>query len=132
IALHRPLLAAGPEVASTYLSAIGDILRQQKNSAKAAKAYRKAIEQKLSPAVYHQLGLALRDLKKQTEANAAFDRAIELYRESTDLVSAPRYTRIGVVLRDKGELDEAIAAFRKALDITPTDGSLLRDLVSAL
>ena len=76
----------------------------------------------MTPGHHHSLGLALRDQNKLAEANAAFDKAIELFRKAPDLTSATRYWNLGVVLRDKGELDDAIAAFRKAIDIAPNTG----------
>src|SRR5262249_25464831 len=69
-----------------------------------------------APLLHRRLALALRDQNKPGEANAAFDRAIELYRQAPDLTPTGRYSLVGGVLRDKGDLDGAIAAFRKVLD----------------
>jgi tetratricopeptide (TPR) repeat protein len=80
-----------------------------------------------SPGARLNLGNALKDMGKDKEAIACFEKAIELN---------PKYSaahnNMGNALKDKGQLAEAIVCYRKAIEVDPTDGSAYYNLGNAL
>ena len=81
-----------------------------------------------TPAVYNNLGLALKEQKKLPEAEAAFRKAIDL---RPDLAGGPYYN-LGIVLQQQKKLPEAMHAYRKAIELIPDYPEAYYNLGNAL
>ncbi len=93
----------------------GNLLREQKRTQEAERAYRQAIE--IDPkytVAWYNLGVLLSEQKRTEEAERAFRQAIEI---------DPKYTHawnnLGVLLREQKRTEEAERAYRQAIEIDP-------------
>ncbi len=96
--------------------------------AEAAGFYRVALAVRpTSSAAYHNLGNALFDQKKLTEAIDAYRKAIEI-----DPKHSFAHHNLGGALRDQKKLPEAIAAYRKTIEIDPKHPLVYNNLGNCL
>ncbi len=79
------------------------------------------------PAAHNGLGIALRDKKDHSGAEAAFRKAIELAPKNAIVRS-----NLGNALLGKGQADEAIACFKKAIALDPNSAVVYANLGAAL
>jgi tetratricopeptide (TPR) repeat protein len=127
-ASYRRALALDPEYADAAFN-LANTLRSRERPEEAALLYRRAIL--LSGAsdadVYNNYGLALSDLKRHTEAEKAFRRAIELRPEFDDA-----YFNLGKEMTTFGDAEAGIGMLRRAIAINPENGSAHLQLGVAL
>ena len=64
--------------------------------------------------MHNNLGNLYRELRRPTEAIAAYRRALEL-----DPQHARAHANLGNMLKDLGDTDGALAAFRRSLALAP-------------
>jgi tetratricopeptide (TPR) repeat protein len=87
---------------------------------KALSSYQKALEVSPSdPSLHNNLGSLYADMGKVTEAQAEFQKAIDL----NPTGAAAYYYNMGVILVNKGKMDEAGAALKKCTDLDPTNSN---------
>ena len=67
--------------------------------------------------IYYKLGIVYEKLKKFTEAEKCYKKAVEISPQEDF------YYNLGDVLVELKEWDEAIAAFKKVLETDPNDGN---------
>ncbi len=87
---------------------------------KSLSYYQKALEASPSDASLHNnLGSLYADMGKIPEAQAEFQKAIDL----NPTGAAAYYYNMGVILVNKGKMDEAGAALKKCTDLDPTNSN---------
>jgi tetratricopeptide (TPR) repeat protein len=79
------------------------------------------------PMVYATLGDTLRQDERMREANTAYSKALELYREDDPALWFVHYTR-GITFERLGEWPAAEADFRRSLDLQPGQPQVLNYL----
>jgi serine/threonine protein kinase/Flp pilus assembly protein TadD len=93
---------------------LGDVLNSSK-PADAVAFYRPAlVKRPRASAVWNNLGLALKRLKRRDEAAAAFRSAIEI-----DPRGVTAYANLGLILQDEGRHEAAVALLRKTIELDP-------------
>jgi protein O-GlcNAc transferase len=93
----------------------GYLHQQSGRYAEAERCYQEAIQfQPQQPALYYNLGNALRELGKAKEAAQQYQRAIQLNPNDADA-----YNNLGNVQRELGDLQAAINAYETALKLNP-------------
>lgn len=94
-----------------------DRARAARRWERAARFYLDALEQRSPdrPAIWVQLGHALKETGKPAEAEFAYRRAVALDRRNIDALIA-----LGQLLRQEGREDEAVPLYRRALDLAPS------------
>jgi protein O-GlcNAc transferase len=104
------------------LRGLGILAIDRRNFAAAESYLKKACEIEEDPGGFSLLGVALRNVGKDVEAEAAYRRAIRL-----DPKYEEAYYNLGVLLRDDRP-SEAQALFRTALELDPGYGCAHREL----
>lgn len=95
---------------------------------KAEELYRKVIELNPNEAItYNNLGVLLKDTRRNDEAETVYRKAIEL-----DPNDAAAYNNLGNLLKDIGRNDEAEAAYRKAIELNPNHAQAYRNFINLL
>jgi tetratricopeptide (TPR) repeat protein len=108
--IYRQILAVQPQHPDS-LHLLGVILSQSGQHAAAIEHIGQAIVLRGNEACYHNnLGEAYRAASRLAEADACYQRALEL---SPGYVDA--HNNLGVSMADQGKLEEAVACFRRAL-----------------
>ena len=113
---------------STYPTAIeGNQLFAHKDFAGAVIAYRKALQQAPTPSLFHNLGVALGQLERWTEAEIA-------YQESLSLRPFHPETRnnLGIALQKQGRLFDAETVLRSLLSDDPWNIDVATNLAGVL
>jgi tetratricopeptide (TPR) repeat protein len=128
VAKLQDLLKINPQ-SYTALVTLGNINRANEKYADAEQAYAKAIalfgpENKENWQLYYFQGISLERLKRWSEAEAVFRKALAL---SPDEASVLNY--LGYSLIDRNEkLDEALKMIQKAVELRPNDGYIIDSL----
>jgi SAM-dependent methyltransferase len=94
-----------------------DRARAARRWEQAARFYLEALEQRSPnrPAIWVQLGHALKEAGKTAQAEFAYRRAAQLDRRNTDAL-----VPLGQLLQQQGRDDEAAAVYRRALELVPS------------
>jgi tetratricopeptide (TPR) repeat protein len=83
---------------------------------------------------YERLGHLFQYQKKQSEADAVFDHAIEIQRQMVDRFPTDAFSHkeLGIALQLRGNLDEAALSYRQAIELNPKDSYTYCYLASIL
>ncbi|MGN8020064.1 tetratricopeptide repeat protein [Phyllobacterium sp. 22229] len=122
------LLAADPKDIRTYL-AIGSIYAQDKNYAKAAETYDKAVAAIEKPErndwmIFYQRGIAYERLKQWDKAEPNFTKALELYPDQPQVQNYLGYSWIDMNIK----LEQGLDLIKKAVASRPQDGYIVDSL----
>ncbi|QND52164.1 tetratricopeptide repeat protein [Phyllobacterium sp. 628] len=122
------LLAANPDDLRTYL-AIGSIYAQDKNFAKAAETYDKAVASIKTPVrndwmLFYQRGISYERLKQWDKAEPNFTKALELYPDQPQVQNYLGYMWIDMNMK----LEQGLDLIKKAVASRPQDGYIVDSL----
>jgi tetratricopeptide (TPR) repeat protein len=125
---YRRAIALDPEYTDAVYN-LANTLRLQERLEEAVELYRRAILLSAGTGadMYNNYGLALSDLKRHTEAEAAFRRAIALRHDFDDA-----YFNLGKEMTSFGDAAVGIEMLRKAIAINPGNASAYLQLGTAL
>ncbi|MGH7109136.1 MAG: hypothetical protein ACREFK_01775 [Stellaceae bacterium] len=115
--IGRYRLQIGPVRGRGSAMQCADRARADRQWARAARFYLAALEQRAPnrPAVWVQLGHALKEAGKTAKAEFAYRRAAQLNRRSGDAL-----VPLGQLLRQQGREEEAAVIYRRALERAPS------------
>ena len=114
-ALRRARTLCPVEMRSFVYSQMGHVYREKGDNNRAAKWYRKAINEKQSQENLVFLGACLFKLEKLNEARDFLLKAVELRPDSAD----EAFFNLGLTYRKEGQYVEALRYFEKAIRIDP-------------
>jgi tetratricopeptide (TPR) repeat protein len=115
--IGRYRLQIGPVRGKGSAMQRADRARAARRWERAAHFYLEALEQRSPnrPAIWVQLGHALKEAGKTAEAEFAYRRAARLDQRNTEAL-----VPLGQLLRQQGRDDEAVAVYRRALELVPS------------
>ncbi|MBL0370769.1 tetratricopeptide repeat protein [Rhizobium sp. KVB221] len=125
----KAAIAADPKDIRGYV-AYGSLLSDNKEYEEMAKVYDKAVEvigpvtKRSDWSVFFQRGIAYERLKKWSEAEPSFKKALQLYPDQPQVLNYLGYSWVDMNIH----LDEGLNMIRKAVDLRPDDGYIVDSL----